>query len=140
MNINWNEIKEKYPKSYNKAIFANASYWETETQKITKQHEQDVIDYLCYCSLENFFDKNSIEIFIKKLYKTNHKKTWLKEGNYRYWILIHKKINVENITHKINIKSEIITSQRCYASRNESKEQAILKSFEILEKQLEEKK
>ena len=116
MKLNWSLIKEKYPKAINRLM----GYIHNRNQDYKNKVIMSFIE-LCYCDLEKFFDNNNIEIFIKKLYKTNHKKTWLKEGNYRYWILI---------------KSEIITSQACYASRNESKEQSVYKAFEILEKEL----
>jgi hypothetical protein len=48
INIGWNKIKEKYPKSF-------ASFW--------RKHP-DINIPVCYCDIESFFDENSIIINI----------------------------------------------------------------------------
>ena len=115
MNINWEEIKERYPNSYKMLGIWIISYkFKSIGWAEPKDYEQ-----LCYCDLEKFFDDNGIIIEILANFD-------YMEGFNRFsWSITGKNINRENTYSKID-----------YETRNEAKEQAIYKAFEILEKRL----
>ena len=122
MNIDWNEIKEKYPKIWK--IFLkkiNVEYFVSPMgyQFLRKYNEytcQYDID-ICYCDIEKFFDDNELLILLDYEYKNMQKD--------KYWFYI-----VENYDSEEN--------REIYNSRDKAKEQAIYKAFEILEQQIKE--
>lgn len=109
MNIDWNEIKDKYPE-----FFEKFKKFITGTFGITK-----IIEEVCYCDIERFFDDNGIHLNINCLFEFG-------QINYEYSILFKKGNLYQNdysITYTCN-------------TRDEAKKQAIEKSFEILEDKL----
>jgi hypothetical protein len=46
MSINWNEIKQKYPKAYE-----HYEYWIVEESTCNNEFES------CFCDIEEFFDE-----------------------------------------------------------------------------------
>jgi hypothetical protein len=112
MKIDWNKIKQKYPKSYFK--FLNYGDGKIEEFEI---HNNSFSKYglpLCYCDLEKFFDDNGIKIFILPYFASISN-----EELQRYQILIIDKKYARNFD--------------CYNLRIEAKAPAIYKAFEILE-------
>jgi hypothetical protein len=107
MNINWQEIKEKYPKAINILMEWIHKRNQDYTNKVIINFKE-----LCYCDLEKFFKDNDIEINIMKLYI---------DGEY-----------VINIFTCDGINNDF----RKYKKDDKAKEQAIYKAFEILEQQL----
>lgn len=109
MNIDWQEIKKKYPNIKEKFDM----YFD---------YEKLDCDY-CYCDIEKFFDDN--EIIILPLYylsRNPHDESWYDDWGFE-------------IITKNGIKIRIMNLK----SRNESKLEAVKKAFEILEKKLKDK-
>jgi hypothetical protein len=105
MDIDWGFIKVKYKKSY-KIFLKFLKKEKPSFGFLTLQN--DISAFVCYCNLEAFFDDNKIRIYILPwLEGKSQKKCWIKIEE--YWE-----------SEKIN-------------SRQEAKEKAILKSFEIME-------
>ena len=109
MNINWQEIKEKYPNAF-KLFVDFMGYTKQKYFNGWNDWVKFNLELRCYCDLEKFFDDNGIyiEIYINPI----DKKTW----------------NVSIDKYDIFLIS--------IRSRQEAKEQAIIKGFEILEQQL----
>ena len=119
MNINWKEIKEKYPKGYEKLVkhlekFYSDFYGEyrkisiDETLHIESSCDHDYRD-ICYCDLEKFFDEHGI--IINVFYDNNYFEKYIK-------------IDVNNYR---KIYRNVLDN------RNEAKLKAVKKAFEILE-------
>jgi hypothetical protein len=116
MNIGWKEIKEKYPKAW--GIFKKIL--DDKLMGLKYDNDDDLIKRriphfikLCYCDLEKFFDNNGIMILI---------------GHYLTYYVEIKRIEKYGFLTIYNGGS--------YNSRQEAKEQAINKAFEILEGKL----
>jgi hypothetical protein len=108
MNINLQEIKEKYPKCYNKLLN------EINQDKVgCKNGVKYIFDTICYCDLEKFFDDNGYRIY----YTSDNRYDISKYNEYD----ILKSIFISEVIDKLIIK-----------------QQAILKAFEILEQQIKE--
>ena len=120
MNIDWNEIKEKYPNKFNllthyllvKIIPADRIIINSENELVYTLYYPEFDFPICYCNIEKFFKDNDIEINIMKLYI---------DGEY-----------VINIFTCDGINNDF----RKYKKDDKAKEQAIYKAFEILEQQL----
>ena len=117
MNIDWNEIKEKYPKAYNKFITENNLVEDITGGKLKLL--KDCIDVdngydiseassICYCDLEKLFDDNGYRIY----YTSDNRYDISKYNEYD----ILETIFISEVIDKLIIK-----------------QQAILKTFEILE-------
>lgn len=106
MKIDWNSIKEKYPKSI-KNLMRWISIKNQDGNKIIINFSQ-----LCYCDIEKFFDEKGIMIIID-----------LRLGGWIYFIA-----TLDDNNNNKNSKYE-----RDLNSRNEAKEKAIYAAFQILE-------
>lgn len=125
--IDWNKIKEKWPKSYNKIIkdlcltyddFTNKLYFSTLYELYEYKH------WICFCDLVDFFDSWGIIIYIT--YFNNDT-----IGNF-FCMYDYRICNAET--------AENYYSSEGIINRNDAKIQAVYKAFEILEKQLEGKR
>jgi hypothetical protein len=119
MNINWNLVEEKYPELFSKIIkwfcgLDDDKNWD-DLDKLSFEN------YCCYCYIEKFFRENGIIIDI--FYNQIDRK--LISGNYTFQIHIIKS----------KVKHKIYTNKDAYNICDEAKEQAVLKSFEIMEGQ-----
>ena len=123
MNIDFNLIKQKYPKSLklfiaflikNKNLKGDNNFIEICVFKMLLKNQ------ICYCDLERFFDDNGIIIDI--IYDSD-------ENN--FWYTIHRnQFNIFDSHHDIHE----------HYPRKEAKQQSIYKAFEILEKKLSNEK
>jgi hypothetical protein len=120
MNIDWNKIKKEYPKSFDKCIeYLNKKYGGDNFYQVIFIKEKEIYFqvegsdpiYLCYCDIEKFFDDIGIIINIA------HNLLYLR---YDY------------IIYSLSSKLDTISGNENF--RQEAKEQAIYKAFEILEK------
>ncbi len=119
--MDWNKIKEKYPKAFNKMLQGQCWFSELDdydTLQISPKEEPDLL--INERDLYDFFDEQGIYINIcthKSIYDEPDKFTisW-------YDIFLNK---AENIAHDGN-----------YYSRTEAEEKAFEKAFEILEGKL----
>jgi hypothetical protein len=130
-DINWNEIKEKYPKGYEKFKYScyptdlkDSEFWidnDRDDNPIIYydgKEERSYIQlplYLYYGLLEKFFDDNGIIIDI--YYKFNF--------HFSY-----------TIYYKNSMVFKSYFEDKTTYKRNEAKPAAIFKAFEILEKEL----
>lgn len=129
MNIKWQEIEEKHPKSWcmvlamydNKRIagseiftyFMYQNTWEIEHDCENTITYTDIPDSFIYALLEDFFDANGIMISI-----------------------FYDRVNGKWLFDVEIIQSMIPVSDNEFDEKNEAKEQAILKAFDILESRL----
>jgi hypothetical protein len=118
MNIDWNKIKKEYPKGYDLFLKSGIAIenCDNELQK-AEYNKFGHIEELCYCDIEKFFDDNGVIIIINKLVGWN-----------KGWSYNVRMINKSNFHLKTYAKCNYIKT------RDEAKEQAIYKAFEILEK------
>jgi hypothetical protein len=121
IDIDWKEIKEKYSNALEKYCkYFNIYYYEDFDTCFYEESEFKHNDgsclilpvRKCYCDIEKFFDDNGVIITIDSAYMK------------QYWFVIETDQKIYN--HEVD----------CYSSRQEAKEQAIKKAFEILEEQL----
>lgn len=122
MNIYIPEIKEKYPKAFSVffKIF-NGSFIEEYNDKEYLDMVLINIDYdLCYCDFEKFFDDNEIRIDI----------IFNQFNNFVVTISYYTKQIAEYV---------YVGFPPGCKNRQEAKEQAVYKAFEILENQLNDK-
>ena len=118
MNIDWQKIEEKYPKALNKfceyknVLFCKEMDTNFAIESEFKQKDGFCLllpEEICYCDLEKFFDDNGIDFL--ELY-----------------------VNQKDIITKQHIwENRDIDKNRI---KQETKEEAILKAFEILEERL----
>jgi hypothetical protein len=118
MNIDWNLIKRKYPKAYEKFL---------KTDKYNYGFGFFIPKDICFCDIEKFFD--SLGIITEIVYCS---KTFQNIYDDPCWYYIIQKKDM--ITNEFKGFVEII--EKYYFTRQEAKEQAILKAFEILENKL----
>ena len=113
----WNEIKEKYPKAYSELL-------DTKLKNISNGVEK--LKVLCYCDIETYFDELGIIMIIEINYicKPNKVDFSYYKNTWSYYVLQQNKIPESKLDNK---------------TRDEAKEQTILKAFDILQKQLEAK-
>jgi len=122
MKINWKEIKEKYPKTYNLFLmyFHLKEYitgrtpkkdflWSHTVKKITVFFED-----VCYCDLEKFFRNNMIIITYHYSINGNGFKCFIynRQNNYEFY------------------------STNIYIDKEDSENEAIKNAFEIKEEEL----
>lgn len=108
MNINWNEIKEKYPKSFYKIVD-----YHFNIELIDDLDNSNIFRDFCYCDIEEFFDSQNYIIVID--YNTDN----------NFCIDIYQNEYCLYSSYKI-----------LFENRIKAKEQAIYKAFEILEESL----
>lgn len=112
MQIDWNKIKKECPESYNKYlnfIFNKNIIKYILNDEDLEKNIEDLIEESCYCDLEKFFDDNMVIIVIEFDY-----------NNFEY--------RIDNFNNEPYYKP--VNSSK---SRQEAKEQAIYKAFEIME-------
>ena len=64
MNIDWNKIKEKYPKGYNKFINFYKKYFDYKKgDSLNTLWIKNKLNNICYCDLEKFFMSCNILLF-----------------------------------------------------------------------------
>jgi hypothetical protein len=118
MDIRWERIKKDYPRGYEllKVVYVGAM------DEIFCERSGG----LCYYELEAFFDDNEIIININP-------KIWMSQ-NIEYFPYI--------LDNKENREIQVINSNnfwnQSFLEKDEAKEKAIYKSFEILENKLNE--
>jgi hypothetical protein len=107
MNIDWEKIENKYLKGFEKLLFY---YFDKDyPDEIDQESKKYMIDTIYYCDFEKFFEDNGIDLL--ELY-----------------------INQKDIITKQHIwENRDIDKNRI---KQEAKEQAIYKAFEILEERL----
>ena len=128
MNIDWNEIKEKYPNKFNllthyllvKIIPADRIIINSENKLVYTLYYPEFDFPICYSDLENFFDDNGIII---NKYHTRYK-----------YIFGIKNRNIKGYAGYI--KNQYISKE--FENYEERNKKAILKAFEILEQQIKE--
>ena len=113
MTIDLKEIKNKYPKGFEKLLFYH--FDKDYPDEINQESKKYMIDTICYCDIEKFFDDNGIIISI--LYRN----------------VISN--NIDKWYFKMYDDYGNDTSEGC-KTRSEAKEQAIYKAFKILEERL----
>ena len=128
MKINWEEIKEKYPKSFKmfckNCIDINVPDIYVKFSNKAKDYINYANEQICYCDLEKFFDDNGIIICVGYLRSNKlNKDVWHYQISYKS----RNKIKTYYVNNDTRIK---------YTNKDEAKQQAILKAFEILEEQL----
>lgn len=109
MNIDWKSIKEKYPLAYERY-----EYWIVEESTCLNEYES------CYCDIESFFDQNGIEIFIEQ---------YIDDDDHKFY---HFQILFNNVLQFSWANKQYFRTN----SREEAKEAAIYKAFEILNEKL----
>ena len=113
MIIEFTDIKKNYPKTFEK--FKRGTFEEhifLDNLYLLIEDDNKNKSVVCYCDVERFFDYNGIEIYVI---------VWRYKKEYRYFIETEGG-EIESIVFK---------------TRQEAKEKAILKAFEILEKRVD---
>ena len=131
MNIDFKEIEEKYPKGYNKFVLFMAN------KKFANAIKAKVLDIwfakqiFCYCDFEKFFDDNGIIILIRDIDKELY--------NFEF-VIKYKKLSIygKNKYYVIKRYYQFENEKFKEQKRDEVKEKAIPKAFEILEQQIKE--
>lgn len=111
--IDWNRAEKEYPKSYEKFLDYLRNGWRLHYKGLP------LLNYVCFCDFEKFFDDDNDIIIRYKYYE--------RTGMHSYIIYVKK-------------YAKIIENDECYTNYEYCKTQAIYKAFEILEKQLENKR
>lgn len=112
MNINWQEIKEKYLNGY-KQFCMHYYGWDNGTYESCNHLINDYYEFNpCYCDLEKFFDDNGIIINYEKM-----------NDDFEYSWYYNIRVNNE----------EFEEEPEEFENRQKAKQQAIYKAFEILE-------
>lgn len=133
MNIDFDLIKQKYPKAFDKFInylieiknlHGNLYFIENIIYNLLNDK-----NFICYCDLEKFFDNNNIiiEICLDIRVLFSNEKKWFVN-----FFFINKLFQIE-IIQLNNSETDFY-----FNTRDEAKEQSVLKAFEILKEQLNE--
>jgi hypothetical protein len=119
MKIDWNKIKNESFLALEKFLFwlqKNDYFQGYRSDSAFAMHLFELLELnpVCYCDLEKFFDDNNLIITYKYL------------GGW-YWIYIEQ---------SADWKGYLYSNVSGIKTRDEAKQQAIYKAFEILEKEL----
>lgn len=127
MNINWQEIKDKYLKAFEKFIKSLKMFVYEEHNKVVDIQKiigRNFYENLCFCDILRFFDGYGIIIELRKI-----------SG---IWYGFLENENIQNHISKIdNITTNQHDTTKGMSSREEAQDASTIKAFEILNDMIE---
>lgn len=132
MNIDWQEVKNKFPIAFRKFLESYTccdveAYYDCNKNFHVKKYNENSGQFeldVCYCDLEDFFDNNGIRINIFNNYSGEN------------WEVVILKKEYGSITNNLYWSCKY-QNNKGLNSRQKAKEAAIPKAFETLDEILE---